>query len=423
MDLATTITHLTRGKRLRLIVLVLALLVLLVLVPSGSKGSDRIGTIIGSRDYDLLSWEVSNFFDKWLHEATELFQGDRSDEEKVALVEEYFRLNGEISSIEFRISQVVAREEGDFQTLTTRLDEIESRRNSMRDDVEEIIEGQVSAILSDEGLSWKLPFGNSDGYLFPPVDFRVDDSPRILALSPRDEIQLLQTRLLDPDLTLEDIEDIEGGVEGEGDLSAIVEGVGAVATYPSVVNQSSSIQQVLRTVAHEWVHQYMIFFPLGQNFWDDNNMTTLNESIADTVGDFIGDKVYESYYRKEVETPTQDTSTSPPVTNENTFDFRAEMRKTRVMTDDLLAEGKIEEAERFMEERRQFMAENGFFFRRLNQAFFAFNGTYADNPASVSPIGGQVRQVRDANPSLKDFMEKVAEVSSFNEFLDLFEQG
>ncbi len=419
MDISATITHLGHNKLLRLIVLILALMVLLVLVPSRSGEKDRIGAVVGGRDYDLFSWEVGNFFDKWLHEATELFKGDRSDNEKVALVREYFRLNGEITHIEFHISQVVTRNEGDLLSLTTRLDEIESRRNSMRDDVEKIVEGQVRSILSDEDLSWKLPFSNSDGYLFPPVDFRLDDSPRVLALSPRDEIRLLQTRLLHPNLTPDDIEDIEAGVEAEGDMSAIVTGVSAVATYPSVVSPSPSIQRVLRTVAHEWVHQYMLFFPLGQNFWDDNYMTTLNETIADAIGDYVGDRVYQTYYLNEVESSTQSTTTPPPVTNENTFDFRAEMRKTRVMTDDLLAEDKIEEAEQFMEERRQFMVENGFHFRKINQAFFAFNGSYAGNPASISPIGGQVQQVREANPSLKNFVKKVAQVSSYDEFLDL----
>ena len=40
------------------------------------------------------------------------------------------------------------------------------------------------------------------------------------------------------------------------------------------------------------------------------------------------------------------------------FDFRLEMRKTRIRADELLEDGKIEEAEAYMEERRQvFVAE------------------------------------------------------------------
>ena len=51
----------------------------------------------------------------------------------------------------------------------------------------------------------------------------------------------------------------------------------------------------------------------------------------------------------------------------------------------LLAQGKIEEAEAYMEERRRFLAANGHFIRKINQAFFAFHGSYATSPASISP--------------------------------------
>ena len=90
--------------------------------------------------------------------------------------------------------------------------------------------------------------------------------------------------------------------------------------------------------------------------------------------------------------------------------------------DELLAVGKVEEAERFMEERRLFIAENGIFLRRLNQAFFAFHGTYADRPDSVNPIGGQVKEVRAGSRSVKDFIRTVSRLSSYQEFLELLEE-
>ena len=74
-----------------------------------------------------------------------------------------------------------------------------------------------------------------------------------------------------------------------------------------------------------------------------------------------------------------------------------------------------------MEQRRQFLADHGHFIRKLNQAYFAFHGTYADSPASISPIFEQLNTLRAASPSLGDFVREVASISSYAEFLELLE--
>jgi hypothetical protein len=71
-----------------------------------------------------------------------------------------------------------------------------------------------------------------------------------------------------------------------------------------------------------------------------------------------------------------------------------------------------------MEERRQMFVEHGYAIRVLNQAYFAFHGTYAESPASSSPIGGQVRRFREHTDSIGDFVRKIREFSSYQEFLD-----
>ena len=111
---------------------------------------------------------------------------------------------------------------------------------------------------------------------------------------------------------------------------------------------------------------------------------------------------------------------SPPA-SEDEFDFRLEMRTTRLRAEELLGEGKIEEAEQYMEQRRQFLADHGHYIRKLNQAYVAFHGTYADNPASISPIFDQLSDLRSASPSLGEFVKVVAAVSSYDEFLELLE--
>ena len=70
------------------------------------------------------------------------------------------------------------------------------------------------------------------------------------------------------------------------------------------------------------------------------------------------------------------------------------MRKTRLEADRLLAEGKIDEAEKYMESQRRVLVENGYAIRKLNQAYFAFHGSYAVGAAATDPIGGKLRLLR-----------------------------
>ena len=94
------------------------------------------------------------------------------------------------------------------------------------------------------------------------------------------------------------------------------------------------------------------------------------------------------------------------------------MHETRVKADELLVRGKIEEAETYMEERRLFFWENGYLLRKLNQAYFAFHGAYADVPggaAGEDPVGPAVRALREQSDSLAEFVDTIAWMTSFEE--------
>ena len=71
-----------------------------------------------------------------------------------------------------------------------------------------------------------------------------------------------------------------------------------------------------------------------------------------------------------------------------------------------------------MEEQRQVFVANGFNIRKLNQAYFAFNGTYADNAASSSPIADQLNRYRAAASNVGSFVEMIAGFSSYQKFMD-----
>jgi hypothetical protein len=94
------------------------------------------------------------------------------------------------------------------------------------------------------------------------------------------------------------------------------------------------------------------------------------------------------------------------------------MRITRETVDALLEEGKIEEAEAYMEERRIFLWENGYQIRKLNQAYFAFHGAYADEPggaAGEDPVGEAVRTLRAQSHSLAAFVNRMSWITSFEQ--------
>ena len=65
-----------------------------------------------------------------------------------------------------------------------------------------------------------------------------------------------------------------------------------------------------------------------------------------------------------------------------------------------------------MEEKRQYLASQGYYIRKLNQAYFAFYGAYSDKPAFISPIGLELKELRNRSASLKDFLNTVATMKS-----------
>ena len=155
-----------------------------------------------------------------------------------------------------------------------------------------------------------------------------------------------------------------------------------------------------------------------------DDMQVLNETIADVAGREIGDRAYQILGGTVEQRPDMRLEDFGSVDDESEpeaaagFDFNTEMRKTRLRVDELLSEGLVDEAEAYMEERRRHFLANGFQIRKLNQAYFAFHGTYADSPASVNPIGGQLGKMRSLIPDLGTFIGTVSGFSSYGEFLE-----
>ena len=360
--------------------------------------------------FNLLAWEAGNVFDKWYHELLALlpWRSTPPREERIALAEEFFRIGSEERRLEGELL-TFAESSPEAGEIRRRLDEIHAGLNAMRPMVEQTLEREISSVLSEEGFSSRV------GAILPPVDTVLGHSPTLLVTSPRDRVFRQDNILLQHGIRPDDREELEDITMQERNLSAIVVNTGGLGTFPTVVSSGGSLHFALTTVAHEWLHNWFFFQPLGQHFWDSPDMTTLNETAATLGGWEIGDRAYEAMtgivYERQPPGPRPDR-------DPNAFDFSAEMRETRQTAEGLLAEGRIEEAEDYMEERRLELLDHGYRIRKINQAYFAFYGSYATSAASVSPIEGQLRELRDRSDSLEDFLKTVAQFYTYQEFLD-----
>ncbi|MFC2040764.1 hypothetical protein ACFLTY_00370 [Chloroflexota bacterium] len=346
------------------------------------------------------------------HEINQWLCGKREKiDDEIGVVTDYFSSTRRIKTIKSEIEAANAGNgESDLASIKAELNELEEQRAVSKETVERIIERQIRYTLAEQGIFnpiVEVKIG------FPPINFKLEKPPYLLVISPRDRIESIREITLKPGLTLEERKEIEDRVD-ELDVSSLVVGLGGLgATYPTFVTDDASLKFTLHTSAEEWLHQYLVFKPLGFLYLLDlaglvrnYEIATMNETLAGIVSEEIGSMVYGKYYSEYENSAKPDQGTEPE------FDFDGEMRAIRKAVDAYLARGEIEQAEEFMEQKRQYLASMGYYIRKLNQAYFAFHGTYADKPAFISPIGIELKELRAQSASLKDFLDTVAAMTS-----------
>jgi hypothetical protein len=346
------------------------------------------------------------------------------------LVFEYIRTTLNILLTEQRIEEIYADpeitdKEAATALLREQLSEYLARQEKLAPFKESILQNQVSETLAELDLT-------ALGQPLPPVLYHNSPTPLALIVSKREEIVQIANISVLPTLTLDEQIALEGEVTESLDVSTLVVQIGGVGVYPTMVMETANLPWMLNTIAHEWAHNYLNLRPLGLNYSTTPELRTMNETAASILGDEVGLIVLQKHYPQFLSAsrldPTRellalDLNFSPSNRLDDTpvFDFRAEMRETRVTADELLAQGKIEEAEAYMEARRQVFWENGYLLRKLNQAYFAFHGAYADQPggaAGEDPVGPAVRALREQSASLADFINTIAWMTSFEELLE-----
>jgi hypothetical protein len=401
-----------RGIRLLALCAFIILLIPASAIPLGDPWR-RIGFIIGSRHFDYVGWEVSALAAK----AGAALWGVHpfmSEADRTALVRAYFADLDRAIRLDSQIAGVYAESDDAGADSAALRAERDALRESLADRqtlVESILEGQVSAALVDQG------FGLG-GQVLPPVLMRFTEPPQFLVVSPRERIGFEIGFSLHP-ISVDDAAELEARVEAAGDYSALVVPIGGMALYPAMVLERPSIPAVADTFAHEWLHHYLFFFPLGLNYDFDNETRIINETTATLFGQEMARLILDRYY--------PDLAVDPPPSRAKQgepFDFGAALDETRRTVDDLLAAGRVEEAEAYMEERRALFVANGYLIRRLNQAFFAFYGGYqtgAPGAGGGDPIGAAVRAIRDASPSILAWIETMRVITTRAELLAVAE--
>jgi hypothetical protein len=387
----------------------------------GKNFDSRLYAITRPYRFSIMKWELNAF-----GEGIRKVFSDHQNETDISIseVDEYFTTIEQLERLKLEIAAIqTGNGQGDLALLEDELGKLQKQNAAVADAIERLLETQIKETLSQQGI-----FNPIDKYIgihvgFPPVNFEIGKPPHLLVVSPRDRIDSMREVTLLPGLSLEDMGNIEDEVDELGVSSLVVE-LGGLATYPGYITDKGNLWFTLDTATEEWLHQYLAFKPLGFRYVLDligicrnYEIATMNETLAGMVSKEIGDIIYESQYAQS------ETDDAQPLVTEGGFDFNLEMREIRRAVDSYLARGEIEQAEEFMEQKRQFLVTKGYHIRKLNQAYFAFHGAYADRPTSISPIGVEMKKLRSQSASLKEFLETAASMTSRQDLAESIKSG
>ena len=404
----------------RLLVLLVLLLILRKSVLPPADELERIRVFTRNIEFDYVGWVINASFVKATQTALSMPRY-LTEEQQYQVVRCYLSLVEEIRDTENVIELIysdpaITNPQEQAESRQKYLDYLIELRSWLGPLCESVLQQQLNTTLAEVDLA-------TGGQPLPPVLYHITPLPLALIISPREVVRQDHDISLISALSLEEIVRLEGEVELTDDVSALVENVGGVGAYPTMVMSTTDVHWLVNVTAHEWTHNYLTLRPLGLNYFTSPELRTMNETTANIVGGEVRDaffEIYPEYLAPKISPPVPDASRTADMETEavrsETVDFREEMHETRVTVDQLLLQDKVEEAETYMEERRQFLWDYGYRIRRLNQAYFAFHGAYADAPggaAGADPVGPAVRELRQQSASLADFLNRISWMTSF----------
>lgn len=378
-----------------------------------------------AKDYqfDYVTWELDALAVK-INQTLYGLHPFIAEADRVQMVRDYMRDLAQAESLEAEINRAYADPAIPDPAAVTA--DRRAERDALRADlsqrqalIEAILEGQIAAVLVDEGFGW-------GGQLLPPISAHFTQVPNLLIVSPRDQIRFDISINLDP-MPVDAITALEATIDADQDVSSLVAPLGGIALYPAMVLETASIPWALETIAHEWLHHDLFFYPLGLSYFDAETFAgearIINETTANLFGKEISRMALARYYPDllpppPVAAPPDSTVTATP--QPPAFDFGREMDITRREVDRLLAAGQVDAAEAYMRDRREVFAANGYLIRKLNQAYFAFYGGYQSGTPGAGgsdPIGPAVQAIRDASPSVYAWIVTMRTITTRDDLL------
>lgn len=372
--------------------------------------------------FNFVNWEISALVERF-SSATMGLEHYIDDEKQSEIVLTYINQIAVVEELERDLLELNSdpnktKDSLEILSVQEELERESQRMQNYAQVAESILQNQTERTLVQMG------FGVG-GQIFPPVLFKITDLPLNLIISPRDKISTIKSVNLNPGMDSLQKDTLEETIFEQYGLSALVEEVGGVGAYPTMVMRSRSISWLTEVVAHEWFHNYLTFYPLGIRYFNDDAMKTINETTANLAGKEVGRQTMFRFYPEYLGIPIFQFRKPLTVSREGlvkSFNYRQEMRETRQRVDYLLSIDRIEQAESYMESRRAFFWEQGYRIRKINQAYFAFYGAYNDTPgggaAGDDPIGSAVQQMRADNLNLKAFIDEIKRVKSFEELIE-----
>ena len=395
--------------------------------PVGDQWTE-IAWIVSEHQFDYVMWELGALGAK-LDSSLWGVHPFISEAERSDMVRVYFVDLEHARSLERQVELIYAQA-GNEQAGAEQAAALIIERDTLRADlanrqtlIEAILEGQVASILIDLG------FGTA-GQLLPPISMRFTQVPNLLIVSPRDQIRFDISINLDP-LPVDQQAALEAEIDEAQDVSSLIVPLGGIALYPAMILETTSLSFAVETFAHEWLHHYLFAFPLGLNYDFAGEARIINETTASLFGRAVAPLVLARYYPELAASPLINPPNLSPTMqiirfdrslyqDDLPFDPGAALHETRVTVDELLAAGEVEQAEAYMEVRRQLFVANGYPIRKINQAYFAFYGGYqgdAQGAGGGDPIGDAVRALLTNSPSIHEWIITMRAITTRDQLL------
>lgn len=413
----------------RLVTFTLLLVTVTVLLPSSGLTATgrydlRLGELTARDSFSLTLWTIDAVADK----VTQAFGAQPwaglTEQQRDAVFESYFASAGRAVELEGQIAdlanQGASESDPGLVELERQLAELRATRQEQGILVERIMEDQVQAVLTQQDISILRA-----GRLFlPPVFFRPVDLPHVLVISYADRIEMRSQVAVKRTLTVKQVETLEAAVDQDLDVSSLVVPIGGYSTYPTMVSGTGPRDWMVGAVSHEWCHIYLTFRPLGVNYNASGQLAAMNETVCSIFGDEVSSEVGYQFYGLERQklswqTPPQPQAAAPvqpPQPPEpQTYNVNRELRRIYLAAEQALKAGDRAGAIDAMAQGRKDLAAHGFYLRKLNQAYFAFYGSYAEGENAIrpDPIGANLRTLRRQSADLRQFMNIVSRMTSY----------